>query len=172
MFPHHRGGGGDPRDVLKPAGGDQFHDALSVIFFFDQIHQRGGDHMGKVADTRRHVIVLGGTAVGLAILITEWVLAILGITANAIAMNNKIVKGISMAFYVIMGWLILVAFVPLMQSIPLSSFLLLLFGGLAYTFGIIFYAFGKRVKYFHSVWHLFDIAGTVLQFASILLLLV
>ena len=118
------------------------------------------------------VIVLGGTAGGLAILITEWVLAILGITANAIAMNNKIVKGISMAFYVIMGWLILVAFVPLMQSIPLSSFLLLLFGGLAYTFGIIFYAFGKRVKYFHSVWHLFDIAGTVLQFASILLLLV
>ncbi|MDE6505475.1 MAG: hemolysin III family protein [Clostridia bacterium] len=118
------------------------------------------------------VIALGGTSVGLAILIAEWSLAVLGITGNAIAMNNKIIKGISMAFYVIMGWLILVAFQPLMQNIPFASFLLLLLGGIAYTFGIIFYALGKKVKYFHSVWHLFDIAGTVLQFISILLLLV
>ncbi len=76
-----------------------------------------------------------------------------------------------MSFYVVMGWLILIAFNELWASISLASFLLLLFGGLAYTFGIIFYAFGKKIKYFHSVWHLFDVAGTVLQFASILLCL-
>lgn len=70
-----------------------------------------------------------------------------------------------------MGWLILIAFGELMQNLTITEFLLLLFGGLAYTLGIVFYAFGKRVKYFHSVWHLFDVAGTALQFASILLIL-
>ncbi len=117
------------------------------------------------------VIALEGNVLGLIILIIEWSLAVIGITGNAIAMNNKFVKALSMASYCVMGWLILIAFVPLMQSISAASFWLLLLGGIAYTFGILFYALGKKVKYFHSVWHLFDILGTVLQFASILLIL-
>lgn len=117
------------------------------------------------------VIALGGTAVGLVVLIIEWTAAALGITGNAIAMNNKVVKGLSMALYCIMGWLILVAFAPLTQVVSTASFVLLLSGGIAYTLGIVFYALGKKVKYFHSVWHLFDIAGTTLQFASIFLIL-
>lgn len=117
------------------------------------------------------VIALEGTIIGLIILIIEWSLAVLGITGNAIAMNNRVIKGFSMSFYVIMGWLILVAFRQLIARISTASFLLLLFGGIAYTLGIVFYALGKRVKYFHSIWHLFDIAGTVLQFVSILLIL-
>lgn len=117
------------------------------------------------------VIALGGTNYGLFILIAEWTCAVAGITGNAIAMNNKWIKGISMALYVIMGWMIVIAFNILLQRISLASFILLLAGGIAYTAGIIFYAFGKKVKYFHSVWHLFDIAGTALQFASILLIL-
>ena len=118
------------------------------------------------------LIALSGTGVGLGILIAEWTMAILGITGNGIAMNNKVIKGFSMAFYCIMGWLILVAFVPLYSVLPVASFWLLLAGGIAYTAGIAFYAFGKKVKYFHSVWHLFDIAGTVLQFLSILLMII
>lgn len=117
------------------------------------------------------VIALGLSPLGIAILAAEWTLAVLGITGNAIAMNNKVIKGFSMAFYCVMGWLILIAFGELMQNLTITEFLLLLFGGLAYTLGIVFYAFGKRVKYFHSVWHLFDVAGTALQFASILLIL-
>lgn len=118
------------------------------------------------------VIALGGTAAGTAILVAEWVLAALGITGNAIAMKNKIIKGFSMAFYCIMGWLILIAVKPLYASLGGVSFALLLAGGIAYTAGIVFYAFGKKIKYFHSVWHLFDIAGTALQFASLMLVLV
>lgn len=117
------------------------------------------------------VIALEGTTIGLVILIIEWSLAVLGITGNAIAMNNRIIKGFSMSFYVVMGWLILIAFNRLLQNISMASFLLLLFGGIAYTLGIVFYALGKRVRYFHSIWHLFDVAGTVLQFVSILLIL-
>lgn len=117
------------------------------------------------------VIALGLSTTGIVILVIEWVLAVLGITGNAIAMNNKVIKGISMAFYCVMGWLILIAFGELFRNLTLAEFVLLLAGGLAYTLGIIFYALGKKIKYFHSVWHLFDVAGTALQFASLLLLL-
>lgn len=117
------------------------------------------------------MIALQGTPFGLPILITEWVLAAAGITMNAIGMRNMVVKGISMGLYFVMGWLILVAFVPLYAYLSAASFWLLLAGGVAYTGGIVFFALGKKVKYFHSIWHLFDIAGTALQFASILLML-
>lgn len=118
------------------------------------------------------LIALGGTFFSLPILLAEWAMAILGITGNAIAMNNKIIKGLSMGCYFVMGWLILCAFVPLYANLPAASFWLLVTGGVAYTSGIIFYAFGKKVKYFHSIWHLFDLAGTALQFASILIMII
>lgn len=117
------------------------------------------------------LIALGGTAVGLVTLIVEWVCAALGITMNAIAMNKKTVKVISMALYLIMGWLAVLGFGELWGLVSPVSVWLLLAGGITYTVGVFFYAFGKQVRYFHSVWHLFDLAGTALQFASILLLL-
>ncbi|MGN0822230.1 MAG: hemolysin III family protein [Candidatus Gallimonas sp.] len=117
------------------------------------------------------LIALGGTAVGAGVLIAEWVLAAIGIAGNAIAMNNRIVKITSMGAYVGMGWAVVVGFRPLLETISPACFWLLLSGGIAYTAGIAFYAFGKKVKYFHSVWHLFDLAGTVLHFISILLML-
>lgn len=112
-----------------------------------------------------------GTQAGLWVLIAEWVLACAGITMNAIALNNKAVKGISMALYFIMGWLALVFYPIAAGRMSLASLLLLLFGGVAYTAGIVFYAFGKKVPYFHAIWHLFVILGTVLQFFSIFMLL-
>jgi hemolysin III len=114
---------------------------------------------------------LGGTKIGLVILLTEWILAVGGITANAIAMNNKIVKSISMVLYVVMGWMIVLSFKILLANLSPASFWLLLFGGIAYTSGLVFFGFGKKVKYFHSIWHLFDLAGTALQFVSILLMI-
>lgn len=118
------------------------------------------------------VIALGGTTVGLVILILEWVLAVGGITMNAIAMKNKIIKAISMVLYVVMGWMIIAGGSALTSAMSAASFWLLLAGGIAYTVGIVFYALGRKVKYFHSIWHLFDILGTTLQFVSILLMLI
>ena len=112
-----------------------------------------------------------GTSAGLWVLVAEWVLAVAGIVMNAISLNNKVVKGISMTLYFIMGWLALV-FYPLAAGLmSAASLYLLLFGGIAYTAGIVFYAFGRKVPYFHAIWHLFVILGTVLQFLSILFLL-
>jgi hemolysin III len=116
------------------------------------------------------MIALHGTTIGLVILMVEWTLAVAGITMNAIAMNNKIIKSISMVLYVVMGWMIVLSFNLLTAAISTASFWLLFAGGVAYTSGLIFFGFGKKVKYFHSIWHLFDLAGTMLQFVSILLM--
>lgn len=118
------------------------------------------------------MIALNGTALGLITLIVEWVCAVAGIIMNAVAMNKKAVKRISMALYLIMGWLAVLGFGKLYGMISAASLWLLIAGGIVYTAGIVFYAYGKRVRYFHSVWHLFDIAGTALQFASMLLLII
>ena len=67
------------------------------------------------------VIALGLSTTGIVILVIEWVLAVLGITGNAIAMNNKVIKGISMAFYCVMGWLILIAFGELFRNLTLAE---------------------------------------------------
>jgi hemolysin III len=118
------------------------------------------------------MIALGGTTLGTGILIAEWVLAVAGITMNAIAMNNKVIKAISMVLYVAMGWFIVVSFKVLITQISFASLWFLIGGGIAYTAGLAFFGFGKKVKYFHSIWHLFDLAGTALQFVSVLLLVI
>ena len=117
------------------------------------------------------VIAFGGTVLGTTVLVIEWVCAVLGITFKSIFMNSKVVKGLSMALYFVMGWLALAVFPPLIGKVAPVCLWLLLAGGVAYTGGIVFFALGRRVRYFHSIWHLFDIAGTALQFASILVLL-
>lgn len=117
------------------------------------------------------MIALGGTALGTGMLIAQWALAAIGITLNAVAMHNRAVKAVSMIFYVVMGWMAAIALQPLLAALSQAAFILLLAGGISYTVGIVFYALGKKVRYFHSVWHLFDLLGTLLQFFSILLML-
>src|SRR5207253_417979 len=67
---------------------------------------------------------------------------------------------LSTALYVAMGWLALVAIRPLWARIPVSGWLWLIAGGVAYTAGIAFYACDRRVRYGHFVWHLFVLLGT------------
>lgn len=116
------------------------------------------------------MIALGGMT-GIVVFAVEWGCAAAGIVMNAVAMNNKIVKGVSMALYCVMGWMALFVLPQLVSALTAAELALLVAGGVAYTAGIVFFALGKKVKWFHSVWHLFDIAGTALQFAGILLML-
>lgn len=74
---------------------------------------------------------------------------------------------LSTAVYVAMGWLVLVAVVPLWQRMPATGLLWLLAGGLAYTGGVAFYAAG-RLRYAHFAWHLCVLAGTTCHFFAVL----
>lgn len=99
-----------------------------------------------------------------------WVLAVLGISLNAV--DIKKFKVFSMICYLAMGWCIVIAAKPTYNAIAFPGIMLLLAGGIAYTVGAVFYGIGKNKKYMHSVFHLFVVAGSVLQFLCILLYVV
>ena len=96
-----------------------------------------------------------------------WGFAVLGVVGNAINMHNIVIKILSQICYIVMGWCILLALGPLMENIELGGFILLLLGGIAYSIGAIFFAFGSKYKWIHSIWHLFVLLGSILHFFAI-----
>ncbi len=102
---------------------------------------------------------------GWALLALEWGLAALGITL--LAVGGTRFQSASLWLYLLMGWLAVFAAVPLYDAAPGWFLWWLAAGGLAYTMGVLFFVL-DRWKYFHSIWHVFVIAGTALQFWAIL----
>ena len=91
--------------------------------------------------------------------------AVLGIVLNSI--NVKKFQKISMVLYLLMGWSIIFVAYPVLSKIPLPGIILLASGGICYTGGIVFFSL-KNPRYMHSVWHLFVLAGSVLQYFAFL----
>lgn len=105
-------------------------------------------------------------AVGWILFAVVWLAAIVGIVLNSIDLERF--RKPLVVCYVLMGWVIIFAVKPLITSVPTISLVFLLIGGIFYTVGVIFYAI-KKVRYFHSVWHLFTVAGSVFHYFAILL---
>lgn len=97
-----------------------------------------------------------------------WGAAAVGIVLNSI--NLERFRKPSVVCYILMGWVIIIAAKPMLQTLPSASLVYLLIGGVLYTVGIIFYAL-KKVKWFHSVWHLFTVAGSIFHYFSVLIAL-
>ena len=93
--------------------------------------------------------------------------AILGTVLNSIDLKKY--KVFSMICYIIMGWCIIVEAKILPVILTKNGFILLLFGGILYTVGAIFYGLGKNKKWMHSVFHIFIVLGSLMQFLCILL---
>jgi hemolysin III len=98
----------------------------------------------------------------------EWALAAIGIAINALWFGRF--KVLQVLGYLAMGWLIAPVIGQLRMHLPPESIAFLMAGGLAYTIGAVFYM-QKKVKWFHSVFHLFVLAGSILHFFSLLLAL-
>lgn len=92
---------------------------------------------------------------------TVWGAAILGITLNAI--DIKAFKLFSAFCYLLMGWSIVFAYKALPYLIENGGMWLLVSGGISYTIGALFYYLFKKKRYMHSIFHLFVVAGSVLQ---------
>lgn len=101
---------------------------------------------------------------GWGIFAAEWLLAIVG--ALLLWRLRERFAALSLWWYLVMGWLILLAVGPLYQAAPGLSLWYLGAGGLAYTAGVVFFVMDAR-RYFHAIWHLFVLAGTALQFWGI-----
>jgi len=75
---------------------------------------------------------------------------------------------LSTSFYILMGWLGLIAAKPIFTHVPARGVLWICIGGIMYTIGVIFYA-SKKIPFSHVIWHLFVMAGSACHYAAILL---
>jgi len=95
-----------------------------------------------------------------------WGLAVVGVLLKAFDRLSH--PWLSTGLYLAMGWLVLVAAVPLIHRVPAAGVAWLVAGGLAYTAGVAFFALDSRIKYAHAVWHSFVMAGTGCHFIAVL----
>ena len=94
----------------------------------------------------------------------------LGLTAAAMtAIDLKKYGKASMTCYVLMGWLIVLALKPTIETVSMKGFLWLLTGGVAYSVGAVLYGIGKKRRYYHSIFHVFVLMGSLLQAVCILI---
>ncbi len=105
------------------------------------------------------LLVIGGP-MGWTLCLTNAVLATVGITLNAI--DLKRFGKLSLVLYAVMGWLVVMAMGTILRALPPAGVALLVYGGVAYTVGIVFYK--SRWHYAHFVWHLFVLLGSILQY--------
>ncbi len=168
------------RDPWKIVSASVYGICMILLFLFSTLYHsltnatakkvfRAFDHLGiflLIAGSYTPITLvtlrgpLGWTLFGVV-----WGAAVLGIVFNAISVERF--KKFSMIAYIATGWAVVLAIVPLVQSIPLPGIILMVIGGLMYTIGIVFYKM-KKIRYMHSIWHLFVLAGALFQYFAIL----
>lgn len=152
---------------------------MSSIYHF--LHRNRAKKVFRIFDHCTIYLLIAGTytpfclvslresgAWGFALFGIVWGVSILGIVLNAVNMYAKPIIIFSQISYLALGWCCVLAIVPLLKVLSTTGFILLLLGGIMYTIGAVFYGFGHKAKYIHSVWHLFVLAGSLFHFFSIL----
>ena len=104
-------------------------------------------------------------ALGWTLFGVVWGAAVVGIVLNSVDLEKF--RKPSVVCYIAMGWVIVIAIRPLLEKMDALCLWLLVAGGVFYTVGVIFYAI-KKVRYFHSVWHIFVLMGSLCHYLSIL----
>jgi hemolysin III len=94
-----------------------------------------------------------------------WTLALFGVLFQVSLLRRW--QGISLALYIGMGWVVVIAIKPMLAAVAPGGLILLLLGGLAYTSGVGFYLW-KSLRYHHAIWHGFVLAGSILHFFAVL----
>ena len=105
--------------------------------------------------------------IAIGLLAVQWILASLAAVFTAIDLHQY--RIFSMICYIGMGWGIVFFLPQTLEVVTLPGFILLLAGGIAYTIGAVLYGIGAKRKWMHSVFHIFVVLGTVLQFFCIIL---
>lgn len=111
-------------------------------------------------------VVLREEPLGMNVLIGVWVIAIAG-TVFKIFYTGKL-EALSLISYLGMGWLGFTLFSRLSDLISADAVNLMLYGGLCYTGGVVFYLM-RKLKYHHAIWHVFVLGGTTFHFAAVYL---
>lgn len=131
----------------------------------------------QVIDHSAIFLLIAGTYTPftLGVLRGPWGWTLFGIVWG-LALAGVLLKGfrgtrhprLSIALYLLTGWVVIVAIKPLWEALPGWGLFWLVAGGLAYTAGVIFFASDGRGRYRHLVWHLFVLAGTACHYVAVL----
>lgn len=172
---------GDPWAVVSSAiYGSTMIMLYSVSSVYHGLHLNMGKRVMQVIDHCTIFLLIAGTYTPVALCAIReystawgwvlfgivWGLAALGITFTAIDMKKY--SKMAMIFYIGMGWCIVMAAKPAINAIPFAGLMWILVGGIAYTVGAVLYGLGKKHRYMHSVFHIFVVLGSLLQFFGIL----
>lgn len=152
----------------------------TVSSVYHGLHMNMGKRVMQVVDHCTIFLLIAGTYTPVALCAIRryspvwcWVLfgvvwgcAALGIVFTAIDMKRF--ERLAMVLYLGMGWCIVMAAKPAMASVHVYGLMWILLGGVVYTAGAVLYGMGKRHRYMHSVFHVFCVIGSILQFFGIL----
>lgn len=119
-----------------------------------------------IAGTYTPLMLRPGHSTGeIVVLIVVWGLAVIGVTLELLRI--KPFKGFTILLYVLMGWACMAVLPRMLETLPDGGFTMLLAGGIAYTAGVPFYV--ARKEFSHALWHIFVLAGAILQYCCIYL---
>lgn len=107
---------------------------------------------------------------GIPMFVAVWVLALAGIAFEA-AMRERQPRWLTAAIYLVMGWLVVFRLPQLVAALDPVALALLVVGGACYTIGTPFYCM-KQIRYMHSVFHLWVLAGSIFQFMAVILFVI
>ncbi|APD06244.1 hemolysin-3 like protein [Flavobacteriaceae bacterium UJ101] len=110
------------------------------------------------------LITLKDTAWGWSIFGIIWALALFGIIYKLTPLNRY--KKLSLILYLGMGWLVVLAAKPMIESLDTNGLWLLIIGGLTYTLGVIFYVW-EKLPFNHAIWHVFVLGGSICHFFAV-----
>ena len=122
---------------------------------------------GTISPVAVLVIVPVHPALGWAVFGVAWAVVAAAVPITLTLFNKT--KVTQMILYLALGWMIIVALRVLLQPFDRTGTLLLVAGGVAYTLGAIIYGIGSKHRYFHSVFHFFVLAGSILHFFALYL---
>jgi len=101
---------------------------------------------------------------GIPLFSLVWAIAIAGVLLECL--SGMKYKKLSLALYLGLGWIVIIAIKPMLEQLAPGALLLLLAGGLSYSFGVIFYVW-RSLYLHHFIWHLFVLGGSVLHFLAV-----
>jgi hemolysin III len=168
--------GGDPRQI---AGAVSFSVALVLLYMASTLYHAVRDPVLrarlKVLDHCAIFLLIAGTYTPFTLITLEgawgwslfgvvWGLATVGILFKLFFTGRF--RLLSTFLYIGLGWVVVVAYRPLVEALSGSTLAWLVAGGLAYTVGTVFYL-NRRIPFSHGIWHLFVLLGSLCHFAAV-----
>lgn len=166
-------------DIWSVVGASVYGASMVLLFLASTLYHSARKpalrHAFKVFDHCAIFLLIAGTytpfllvnmrgTLGWTLLGVIWTLAVMGIGFQLVFGERY--KGLQLATYLVMGWLVVVASTELPSMLGATELSLLVAGGIAYTLGVVFYL-AHRIPFNHAIWHLFVLAGGILHYFSV-----